>query len=134
MAPLASDDVHGDADPAKMAPASPTRAKHKSERSSPTQFLHRGGVLFGCCDCNITTTMPPRRRKKGLRKKAHPEKKSRKKREERKKGDKGQRKEKGKIREQGERDRRAGHGTAGRVRNRMRHTDSVCMLSNRISH
>ena len=74
MAPLASDDVHGDADPAKMAPASPTRAKHKSERSSPTQFLHRGGVLFGCCDCNITTTMPPRRRKKGLRKKAHPEK------------------------------------------------------------
>jgi hypothetical protein len=81
VAPLASDAVHGDADPAEMAPASPTKAKH-----NPSDRVPRNSSTSGFCDCTITTTMPPRRRKKGLRKKAHPKKNPERKREERKKG------------------------------------------------
>ena len=77
VAPLASDAVHGDADPAEMAPASPTKAKHNPSDRVPRNSST--GVDLAVCSsvsviCTITTPMPPRRRKKGLRKKAHPEK------------------------------------------------------------
>jgi hypothetical protein len=35
VAPLASDDVHGDADPPEMAPASPTGAEHNPSDRVP---------------------------------------------------------------------------------------------------